>query len=114
MNPSGIYKLVCNGEQGTLQLTVDANGNLVNSKVSLYGETDAISGQFNEIDGSIQFRVESDDHPELRFNGYVMTLEAQSKLAFAGTGSDYVPPLRGLAPAENHFGWWATLEPVNN
>lgn len=98
MNPSGVYALICNGEPGTLQLTVDVDGDLINSKLHLWGKTDPISGHFNEIDGLLEFKVESSEYPNLRFKGYVMTLTGD-KSAFAGTGSDYVPSSGPINPS---------------
>jgi hypothetical protein len=70
MNPSGIYTLVCNGDEGTLELTVDADGNLTNSRINVFGETLPVQGTFNEIDGAIEFRAEpSESNPNLQFNG---------------------------------------------
>jgi hypothetical protein len=114
VNPSGIYTLICNGEKGTLELTVDADGNLFNSRIDIWGKTSPISGTFNEISGLIEFTAEEDNKQRPRFTGYLMTLGSSDKLAFAGTGNEYIPGARGLAPAENNFGWWATLEPSNN
>ena len=112
MNPSGAYALVCAGRSGTLQLNIDAEGQLMNSEVSLEGKTETVFGQFNEIDGFIEFKVESDDHSSLQFNGYAMTLEDEDRVAFAGTGFYSAPSMSGLAPGGNHFGWWATSESV--
>jgi hypothetical protein len=113
VNPSGAYALVCAGRSGTLQLNIDADGQLMNSKVSLEGKTEAVFGQFNEIDSFIEFKVESDDHSSLQFNGYAMTLEDEDRVAFAGTGFYSAPSMSGLAPGGNHFGWWATSQSVN-
>ena len=115
MNPSGIYNLICNGEEGTLELTVDADGIIINSRIDLFGEIAPIAGAFNEIDGSIEFRAEGgEDKPNPQFQGQVMTLRVTDNLAFAGIGTDYVPAMKGLAPAINRFGWWAILRVSNN
>jgi hypothetical protein len=114
VNPSGIYTLICNGEKGTLELTVDAHGNLFNSRIDIWGQTSPISGTFNEISCLIEFTAEEDNNQRPRFTGYVMTLRSSDKLAFAGTGHVYIPGEKGLASAENGFGWWATLEPSKN
>jgi hypothetical protein len=114
VNPSGTYILVCAGRSGTLQLNIGADGQLMNSKVSLEGKTETVFGQFNEMDGLIEFKVESDDHSSLQFNGYAMTFENERGVAFAGTGFYSAPSMSGLAPGGNHFGWWATSQSVNN
>ena len=115
MNPSGVYTLICNGEEGTLELTIDADGSLINSRIDVFGETAPIHGTFNEIDGVIEFRAKpSEDNPNLQFSGVAMTLKQTDRTAFAGTGSNYVPAMNGLLPATNKFGWFATLKISNN
>jgi hypothetical protein len=99
--------------EGNLELTVDVDGNLVNSRIELPWQSSPISGKFNEISGLIEFTAEESDNLRPRYNGYVMTLRSSDKLASAQHTSIF-PARKELAPAESGFGWWATLEPSKN
>ncbi|MFZ0774646.1 MAG: hypothetical protein WCA49_11115 [Candidatus Sulfotelmatobacter sp.] len=113
-NPTGTYAVVSNGAQGTMQLTVDVTGNVVNSTLDFGGRASALSGGYDDATGLLRFSVLTpyiSRVPLTTYAGYEMTLDPQNKqLAFAGFVTEYVAQLEGGLPigyTPVEHGWWA-------